>query len=272
MKAAPDLAERVERLLLERVMADVSRARRAGRAVAGFVKVEQMIGRRRAGLLLVADGADGDGLRKLQATGLPLVNDKRLRLLGVSTAKRLPTLPDTPTVYELAPDDRTRAVLGLVIAPVEMNRPIFTTPDVPSERVEALRDAGANHFCLDVAHGHAKYVGRTLKLIREMVPNGCLMAGNVATYAGADYLASVGADIIKVEAPKLDNVVDLVGELIISQSLLAQEVNRDETKPKVVNAVTLEVTPSEAEKLDLARSVGTLSLALRNQVDPARGY
>lgn len=49
---------------------------------------------------------------------------------------------------------------------------------------------------------------------------------------------------------------------------VAQEANRDETKPKVVNAVTLEVTPSEAEKLDLARSVGTLSLVLRNQVDP----
>lgn len=49
---------------------------------------------------------------------------------------------------------------------------------------------------------------------------------------------------------------------------IAQEVNRDETKPKVVNAVTLEVSPDEAEKLDLARSVGTLSLVLRNQVDP----
>jgi len=35
-----------------------------------------------------------------------------------------------------------------------------------------------------------------------------------------------------------------------------------------VNAVTLEVTPEQAETLDLARSVGTLSLALRNQVDP----
>jgi pilus assembly protein CpaB len=34
-----------------------------------------------------------------------------------------------------------------------------------------------------------------------------------------------------------------------------------------VNAVTLEVTPEEAETLDLARSVGTLSLVLRNQVD-----
>jgi len=49
---------------------------------------------------------------------------------------------------------------------------------------------------------------------------------------------------------------------------VAQESSRDETKPKVVNAVTLEVTPEQAEKLDLARSVGTLSLVLRNQIDP----
>jgi pilus assembly protein CpaB len=48
---------------------------------------------------------------------------------------------------------------------------------------------------------------------------------------------------------------------------VAQEASRDDTKPKVVNAVTLEVTPEEAEKLDLARSVGNLSLVLRNQMD-----
>jgi pilus assembly protein CpaB len=48
---------------------------------------------------------------------------------------------------------------------------------------------------------------------------------------------------------------------------IAQEANTDVTKPKVVNAVTLEVTPEEAEKLDLARSIGQLSLVLRNQVD-----
>ncbi len=52
---------------------------------------------------------------------------------------------------------------------------------------------------------------------------------------------------------------------------VAQESNRDATKPKVVNAVTLEVAPQQAEKLDLARSVGTLSLVLRNQVDPNLG-
>jgi IMP dehydrogenase len=66
------------------------------------------------------------------------------------------------------------------------------------QRTEALRDAGATYFCIDVAHGHAKYVGKTLKTIRRMLgDHACIMAGNVATYAGADYLASCGADIIK---------------------------------------------------------------------------
>jgi pilus assembly protein CpaB len=48
---------------------------------------------------------------------------------------------------------------------------------------------------------------------------------------------------------------------------VAQEASRDDTKPKVVSAVTLELSPEDSEKLDLARSVGTLSLVLRNQVD-----
>lgn len=48
---------------------------------------------------------------------------------------------------------------------------------------------------------------------------------------------------------------------------VAQEANRDDTKPKVVSAVTLELSLEDSEKLDLARSVGTLSLVLRNQMD-----
>ena len=72
------------------------------------------------------------------------------------------------------------------------------TSEKEMERVEALKDAGAQYFCVDVAHGHAKYVGKMIKRMRAMLPNECIMAGNVATYAGADYLASVKADIIKV--------------------------------------------------------------------------
>ena len=72
VKAAPDLPQRLEKLLLDRALEDLSRARRAGRAVAGFVRVEQMVGQRRAGLVIVASEADGDGLAKLAATGLPI--------------------------------------------------------------------------------------------------------------------------------------------------------------------------------------------------------
>lgn len=48
---------------------------------------------------------------------------------------------------------------------------------------------------------------------------------------------------------------------------VAQETGVDNVKPKIVNAVTVELTPEEAEKLDLARTIGTLSLTLRNEVD-----
>jgi IMP dehydrogenase len=79
--------------------------------------------------------------------------------------------------------------------------PVFVSVGTSEDelaRAEALRDAGATRFVVDVAHGHARYVGKTLKQLRQLLPDACLMAGNVATYAGADYLASVGADIIKV--------------------------------------------------------------------------
>ncbi len=50
---------------------------------------------------------------------------------------------------------------------------------------------------------------------------------------------------------------------------VAQDTGPQENRPRVVNAVTLEVTPEEAERMDLARSVGTLSLVLRSQSDTA---
>jgi pilus assembly protein CpaB len=44
-------------------------------------------------------------------------------------------------------------------------------------------------------------------------------------------------------------------------------VSTNESKPRVVNAVTLQVSPQQAEQIDLARSVGTLSLVLRSHSD-----
>lgn len=66
-------------------------------------------------------------------------------------------------------------------------------------RAEALVAAGAEVICVDVAHGHSKEVNRTIRALRDKwKQNVLVIAGNVATYAGADYLAAAGADVIKV--------------------------------------------------------------------------
>ena len=79
-----------------------------------------------------------------------------------------------------------------------------------------------------------------------------------------DVMVNAQDDVTKGSVSKI--VLDRILVLAV-----AQEASRDDTKPKVVSAVTLEVTPGQAELLDLARSIGNLSLVLRNQIDRADG-
>lgn len=86
------------------------------------------------------------------------------------------------------------------------------------------------------------------------------VAGFLAPGSFVDLLVNIRDD--------RDNAISRVVLERIMVLAVAQEARRpDETRPRVVNAVTLEVTPDQAEKIDLARNVGTLSLMLRNQVD-----
>ena len=54
---------------------------------------------------------------------------------------RDPQLPDVPAVGEFAKDERTRQVVKLFMAPLQMDRPLLTPPGVPAERVALLRAA-----------------------------------------------------------------------------------------------------------------------------------
>jgi len=76
--------------------------------------------------------------------------------------------------------------------------------------------------------------------------------------------------LVSTQDDKAKEVSKQISKMVLEQVLVlavAQEAKQGETKPRVVNAVTLEVTPEQAEKIDLARSVGTLTLVLRPQVD-----
>lgn len=60
-----DLPDRIEQLMTRRLTEALSLAVKAGLAVAGFVKVEELIARRRAVVLLHASDAGADGVAKL---------------------------------------------------------------------------------------------------------------------------------------------------------------------------------------------------------------
>jgi len=71
------------------------------------------------------------------------------------------------------------------------------TPEA-KPRAQALLDAGCDVIVVDSAHGHSKGVLETVSLLREAFPEVQLVAGNVATEAGARALVERGVDAVKV--------------------------------------------------------------------------
>src|SRR5699024_4334022 len=62
----------------------------------------------------------------------------------------------------------------------------------------ALVQAGVDIVCLDSAHGHSKGVLEALNTVKKQFKTLPVIAGNVATAAGAKALADAGADAVKV--------------------------------------------------------------------------
>ena len=54
---------------------------------------------------------------------------------------REPALPDVPLLPELTADPDARRVLELLSTPISVGRPYLAPPDVPADRVAALRKA-----------------------------------------------------------------------------------------------------------------------------------
>lgn len=65
-------------------------------------------------------------------------------------------------------------------------------------RVSACVEAGADVLVLDIAHGHSEHAIEGTRNCKNAFPDVSLIAGNVATSAGAVDLVDAGADAIKV--------------------------------------------------------------------------
>jgi tripartite-type tricarboxylate transporter receptor subunit TctC len=67
---------------------------------------------------------------------------KKINVVIQISAERDPDFADVPTVMELIGNDaRKKKILQLVLAPMEMDRPVLAPPGVAADRVKMLRDA-----------------------------------------------------------------------------------------------------------------------------------
>ncbi|MBW2560588.1 MAG: IMP dehydrogenase [Deltaproteobacteria bacterium] len=113
-----------------------------------------------------------------------LVVDDKYNLKGLITIKDIEKIRKYPDACK---DSLGRLRVGAAVGILDRE-----------ERVDALLKAGADVVVIDTSHGHSKGVIDAVKNTKAIFPDCELIAGNVATYEGAEALMKAGADAVKV--------------------------------------------------------------------------
>ena len=123
-------------------------------------------------------------LQKHKIEKLPVV-DELQKLLGLLTYKDLMRLEDFPNSSK---DHLGRLRVGAAVG---------VTSDT-HDRVDALKHVDVDVIIVDTAHGHSEGVLSMIRSIKKRYPDMEIIAGNVATGAGALALVEAGVDGVKV--------------------------------------------------------------------------
>jgi tripartite-type tricarboxylate transporter receptor subunit TctC len=89
------------------------------------------------------DGRGSNSWASWKATRPQWLKESKINILVQIGLNKAPDLPEVPLLMELGRSAEDRALLRLLSASTQIGRPIFTTPEVPAERVAALRAAFA---------------------------------------------------------------------------------------------------------------------------------
>src|SRR5690242_11139306 len=136
--------------------------------------------------------------------------------------------------FKPARDERHHLICG---AAVSATRNAFGELDRERilNHVSALVERGADVVAVSTAHGHSKGVGDTVSVLRDAFPKLPIIAGNVTSAAGVDYLADCGANAIKVgQGPGSICTTRIVAGVGIPQMTALYVSSRAAAKKKVV--------------------------------------
>ncbi len=87
------------------------------------------------------DGRCGWSWSSIESTRGQWIKENKITLLVQLGVDKHPELPNVPLLGELATSEEQRQIIELIISPQLMGRPILTTPNVPADRLAALRAA-----------------------------------------------------------------------------------------------------------------------------------
>jgi tripartite-type tricarboxylate transporter receptor subunit TctC len=79
----------------------------------------------------------------VKSVNMRWIKEGLIRIIVQHGLTRAPDLPDVPTSVELATPPEDRAVMRAIMGAAEIGKAYFTTPEVPPDRVAALRRAFA---------------------------------------------------------------------------------------------------------------------------------
>ena len=77
----------------------------------------------------------------LKAIAGDWIRDKKIRSLAQWALRKHPEMPDVPLILESAKTEEQKQAVDLALARLEFGRPFFMPPNVPPERVKAIRRA-----------------------------------------------------------------------------------------------------------------------------------
>jgi len=127
-----------------------------------------------------------------------LVVDDKDRLRGLITSSDVERITSEAKSHRKpARDSRFRLVVGAAVAPVRKPNGELDREKIIAH-VGALADESVDCVAVSTAHGHTAGVGDMVKLIRRAFPQLPIIAGNVTSAAGVEYLAECGASAIKI--------------------------------------------------------------------------
>jgi IMP dehydrogenase len=127
-----------------------------------------------------------------------LVVDEEDRMRGLYTLSDIERIMDESSDH-LKPsrDTNFRLLCGAAVS-VPRGDDGSILRDSLVEHVGEMVDQGLNLVAISTAHGHTKGVGDAIRLLRDAFPELPLMAGNVTTGEGVEFLGSSGANVIKI--------------------------------------------------------------------------